>query len=150
MTEKEDISNVCLYLFLRGKDIDPDEVTILLGIEPSTKHKVGEIHGKNQEMVWKTGLWLLDSTGQVQSSDIEKHIIWVLDQLEPMKPQLASIMTNPDVHIELRIIFSLFRQSWESKINVRTMERLAELKIPLGISTWYLGYSEEVNEFGSN
>ena len=44
MTEKEDISNVCLYLFLRGKDIDPDEVTILLGIEPSTKHEVGEIH----------------------------------------------------------------------------------------------------------
>ena len=73
------------------------------------------------------------------------------DQLEPMKPQLASIMTNPDVHIELRIMDSLFRQSWESKINVRTMERLAELKIPLGISIMNIHkYTEEVNEFGSN
>ena len=145
-----DISNVCSYFFLRGKNIDPDEITLLLGIKPTTKHRVGEIHGKNQDMVWKTGLWLLDSTAQVQSTEIEEHIIWVLDQLEPMKLQLTSIMDKSDVHIELRIIFSLFTRNWDSIINVKTIERLAELKIPISISTWYLGYSEEANEIDFN
>lgn len=143
-------SNVCIYLILRGKSVDPDEVTSLLGIVPDTKHKVGEIHGQNQEMVWETGLWLLDSSGHIQSEDIEKHIAWVLDQLEPMKLTLATIRTKPDIHIVLKMIFSLFSANWETKITNRTIDRLAELKIPLDISFWYLGYKDEEEEFCSN
>jgi hypothetical protein len=146
MSKNEDPSHVYLHFFLRGKDIDPDEVTQLLGMEPIMKYKLGDRHGKNKEMVWKTGLWLFDSKQQSESVDINQQVILLLDQLESVNKQLASILAKGNVYAEIKIIFSLFRRNWDAILSANTITRLAGLNIPLSISIAYLSYSYEEDE----
>lgn len=140
---KNDPYLVSALFFIRGKNLNPDEATDLLGILPYLKHKKGDQHGEKGEMVWKSGFWSIDTKSLVPSQDIEQHIVWILDQLEKAKDELEAIRSTDGIYIELEIIISLFRRNYNVTISSKTIQRLSAMNIPLGFSISYMAYPNE-------
>ena len=67
-----------------GDDLVPDEITQLLGRTPSYAAVKREIewHTAIPIRTMITGVWDLESLGQVDSSDTEEHIQWLIDVLD--------------------------------------------------------------------
>jgi hypothetical protein len=131
-------NNIYIRFFIKGEDIDPDEISNRVGIIPAYKYKSGDLHGKNNQMVRKIGLWSITSSGMVNSSDLQLHIEWLLDILEPVKNQLNSIISKPDVYAEISCIFNLFSIEWDSRLEPSLLDRIAALNIKFRISIYCL------------
>ncbi len=74
---------------LMGRTLDHEDVTRRLGIAPSHAHNAGDprrprFPRASETMRWRDGHWALSSRGQVDSTDLEAHIQWILDRLEPV------------------------------------------------------------------
>lgn len=131
-------NNIYIRFFIKGEDIDPDEISHMLGIIPAYKYKRGDLHGKNNQMVRKKGLWSISSSENVDSSDLQLHIEWLLALLEPVKIQLKSIISTPEVYAEISCIFNLFSIEWDSRLEPSLLDRIAALNIKFGISIYCL------------
>lgn len=57
-------------LRIGGKTLDPEMVTLRLGIDPSNAFKVGDRFGKDGSVVRKHGHWSLTSEGNLTSTDL--------------------------------------------------------------------------------
>ncbi len=134
---------VSAHFFLRGKGVNPDEITTLLGRVPEMGHKTGDQHGEHGEMIWKSGFWLIDTQPFVISQDMDQHVVWILDLLEEAKDELKAIQLREDVYMELKIVISLFRRNWDAILSPKTIERLSDLNIPFSLSVSYLAYPHE-------
>src|SRR5713226_10670143 len=66
-------------------DLDPEEITRLLGLQPTRGWKRGEPRNPRARtpIPAKFGVWLLSTRGIVQSRDVRRHIDWLLDRAEP-------------------------------------------------------------------
>lgn len=138
MIEKEDINEVYVRFFIRGKDIDPDEITQDLGIAPSYKFQQGDRYGENNQSIRKQGLWSITSGGQVNSTDLEPHLEWVLSQLEAAKSQLESILSTSEIHAQISCVFNLFTLEWNDWLKPEMLRRIADLNIYFGVSVYCL------------
>lgn len=138
MNTEIESNNIYIRFFIRGENIDPDEISHILGIIPSYKYKRGDLHGKNNQMVRKKGLWSITSDEKVDLSDLQVHIDWLLDLLEPVKNQLNSINSMPGVYTEISCIFNLFSIEWDSRLEPNQLDRIAALNIKFGISIYCL------------
>src|SRR5689334_8751292 len=73
-----------------GPDVDPDELTELLGIEPTASHKVGEARGKR---TFDFGSWRLSSR-TLETTELETHIEWLLDRLDAANTSLRDLIAS--------------------------------------------------------
>jgi hypothetical protein len=72
---------------LYGRDLVPDAITVGTGISPSGT----QLRGDRRKGIYRpadVGMWKLTSRGHVESTDLETHIVWLLDLLEPVRDAL--------------------------------------------------------------
>ena len=135
-----DPNGIYVKLYFQGKNVDPDDITKRLGIVPSRKHKTGESHGLNNEFTWKTSTWVLDSRSSIQSTNVEVHLQWLLDQIEPVKSIIKSIASDKEVHSEIKCIFLLFSRLYSQSFSPEIIERISDLNINFVVYYHYLEY----------
>lgn len=79
---------------ITGDDLDPEEISRQLGIEPSHSHRKGEPHigrsGYDYEKPWSTGVWLVSSEDVVKSLDLRRHLDWVIGLVRDKADVLAA------------------------------------------------------------
>lgn len=67
-------------LFIQHADLEPEVLTERLGVRPTYSFRSGEKTYK-----WGTpiehGRWCLDTRSSVRSSDLRRHLDWLIDQL---------------------------------------------------------------------
>ena len=66
-----------------GDELVPDEMTLLLGCKPTSKHQKGEVLiGSNtgKKRIAKTGLWRLEAS-EAEPGDLDQQIEEILSQL---------------------------------------------------------------------
>jgi hypothetical protein len=90
MFESEYPTSLYASFILRGKDLDPQEVSTLLDINPSRSFKRGE--RRTETKVWPHGFWKLESKDHIQSENLASHIEWLVNQLEPMASRLTTLV----------------------------------------------------------
>ena len=95
MSDIESESNCYATFILRGKGLNPQEVTKSLNIHPSKSFQRGDYRTETDR--WKHNFWSFDSKGEVRSEDLSAHIQWLLDQLNPVKDKLVDILKGKDV-----------------------------------------------------
>ncbi len=105
MSENENPTRIYATFILRGKELDPQSVTELLGITPSRSFKRGDIRTEQKE--WPHGFWGLTSDGNVQSADLVMHIEWLIHQLEPVKPVLIKLFEDGGLDAEISCFWIL-------------------------------------------
>ena len=66
------------------------EVTVRLGIEPTTSHERGDRLGARTRAVARQSGWVL-STDVREPSDLHEHLIELLDRVEPVRDRLLEL-----------------------------------------------------------
>jgi hypothetical protein len=81
---------------LHGNDVDPNALTRVLGISPSygcTKAAVSPFEGFPASD--PTGVWAVSSEGKLFSTNLERHLLFLMDVLEPVR---AKILQTVEAH----------------------------------------------------
>lgn len=128
----------CLYTHasfrMFGPDVDPDEVTALLGIEPTRSHRFGEIRYKDRR--FEHGMWLLDSDG-LETTDAESHLEYLLDRLDAARTPVKELIASGRYWTDISC-------SWTSRFghggpifSPQILARILDLNIPLGFDLYF-------------
>jgi len=72
--------HTCALLLVSGDNIENDEFTSQFGMPPSEAGKAGEC-----------SCWRVSSKRLVQSTNAERHIHWLLDQIEGKKQTISDL-----------------------------------------------------------
>jgi hypothetical protein len=72
-------------LIFAGDRLDPDRITALLGVQPTTAYRKGEVYRRSRghEARGRTGLWLLSSKTHVLSAELSNHLAYLASLLNP-------------------------------------------------------------------
>jgi hypothetical protein len=72
-------------LSFAGDRLNPAEISRLLGVEPTTAYRKGEVYKRTRghEVVGRTGLWLLSSRGHVKSGELNDHLAYLTAVIFP-------------------------------------------------------------------
>ena len=114
-----DKTDVCLGVY--GDDLDPDQVTIVLGCEPTSSHRKGD-KMKRGINVWRRGAWLFSKVG---TADPEQLTCKLLDRLP--KDQRTWVRLAKKYDVQLR--FGLFLERWNRGLEFtpQLVARMAKL-----------------------
>jgi hypothetical protein len=75
----------CVSLRFAGDKLEPNRISELLGVEPTTAYRKGEIYRRSRghEVRGRTGLWLLSTRRRIESTELEVHFTYLLTVLFP-------------------------------------------------------------------
>lgn len=119
---------------IRGKDLDPQVVTELLGIAPTRSFKRGDQRTENKK--WPHGFWGLTSDERVHSIDLALHIEWVINQLEPVKRDLLEIISESGIDAEISCFWIMPTNHEYLQFGSELLRRLADLSLPLNVDIY--------------
>lgn len=121
-------ATLCIY----PGEIDPDEVTRRLEIEPTTQQKMGEPvrrAGRPPKVATLSG-WFLRTRGQVESKDVRRHLDWLLDRLTPRIAEVWALR-SAGCRIEIACYWLGKTGQGGPTLSPAQMEKLAALNIEL-------------------
>jgi hypothetical protein len=116
------VDKTTVTLGFYGDDLDPAEVTAMLGCKPTSSHRKGENMTKGGVRVWPRGAWLLSKTGM---TDPEKLTKKVLDRLPRDERLWVRLAKKHDV--QLRFGFFLERCNRGLDFTPQLVARMAKL-----------------------
>ena len=116
--EEENTKKVFVDFRIRSDILSPQEITQNLGVMPTQSWEKGEKYqGKARDpktkqfyTIWREqpwGMWHLNTQGIVSDLRVEKHILYMLNLLEPSKKRLEQYLSRKE---EYRISFYIH---WE-------------------------------------
>ncbi len=144
MPDNTYLRRVWATLRLGGENLDPDEVTERLGITPTYAHRRGQVHNKRGD-VWREGQWSLTSENQHVPCDLEDHIAWVLDRIEPVREQFLEICIG-DVSADMFCFLECYGMGGP-QLSPTLMKRMARLDLPLGLDIYVAALSSFVRSY---
>ncbi len=135
MPDNPNASRTWATLRIWGRDLDPDSVTALLGVVPSKSFRRGD--QRNPRSVWPHGRWSLTSEGQMTSTDLEAHIQWLLDRIEPRGAGLAALREDASVKADVFCFWESATGHGGPEFSPALLSRLGALALPLGIDIYF-------------
>jgi hypothetical protein len=123
-------------LTILGEEVQPDEITRLLGVAPTRTHLRGEprsLHGKIAKLVWKDSLWLL-TCPLTDDRDPAEHLIWLLDSVEPKLSVIKDLAAK--FRVKVFCGFSSMNGQGGFTLAPITLQRLARLGVPFSLDLY--------------
>jgi hypothetical protein len=120
---------------LWGETLDPHEVSRAMGIAPSAIVAAGEWVSKRAPSPY--GGWNLSSEHQLDSTDLEQHIAWLLVQLEPVQSILAPLLADPAVHCDVFCMWESATGHGGPVFSPLLLRRLGALGAELGLDIYF-------------
>lgn len=108
----DDVSETAASLHIRGDDVDPDEVTRLLGREPKRGWRKGEFYrtpSGNRFRAW-TGSWMLKAADRAPG-DLDGHIAELLAPLTDDLTVWKALSERFDVYLYFGIFIRKYNQA---------------------------------------
>lgn len=120
-----------------GDGLEPDEITAILGIQPTESHRRGDIRRTRSGRAigeWREGAWLYkEKSDDVES--IEEALASFVRRLSESKEKIRSISCRPDVRLA-DISSAEFGSSGSQfpsiGLNLSSLEALAEMGLEFG------------------
>ncbi len=76
------------------RDLDPSEITKLLGVEPVEAFRAGDLHPPKPDRVWEYGGWFLSSRDVLASRDLRRHLDWLLQRIIQRRGVFVMLLTR--------------------------------------------------------
>jgi len=124
-----------LTLSIHGDDLDPDEISRILGCAPSRSHRRGDPRSPRLPP-WEKGAWLL--TVECQAPIEPEHLLQsLLDRL----PDDPAIWDSLRARYEARLDFGVFQGAWNRgfSLSPEILKRVAALGFGLGFDIYMDG-----------
>ena len=132
MPHNPNVGRTWATIRLTDADLDPADVTRRLGIEPTTAFRRGDAFGRG--FARTLGSWELTSEGQVATNDLEEHLAWLLDRIEPTSGPFNAVRADGiDADI---FCFLETRGHGGPTFSPHLMGRLAALELVLGLDIY--------------
>ena len=119
----------------------PDQITDLLGIQPTMTNVAGDKvkHVRGSVRTVKYSGWFLSTENYVVSKDVRQHIDWLIEKIRPHRDALKSIQEMSDMKITLKCVWlSLLGHSgpvlWPEQ-----MRALADLDLECSFDIYFSG-----------
>jgi hypothetical protein len=95
-------------LIFAGDRLDPDRITALLGVQPTTAYRKGEVYRRSRghEARGRTGLWLLSSKMHVPGAELSDHLAYLRSVLKleddtGLSESIRAVMREGDLEAEV-------------------------------------------------
>ncbi len=134
MTEIVTASQTEATFRMSGNTVDPHEITAVLGIMPSKAFKAGDPRGKSAQ--WKHGQWSLSSEDHVSSTELQTHIEWLLDQLEPVQARIRSLLSKGDIEADIFCYWQFETFNAGLVLTAPLLKRLGDFNIDLDLDIY--------------
>lgn len=116
------------YFSLAGYHFNPDDVTRLLGIEPTSVNAAGAGSGMDRPAI---SLWELSTDKVTEDVDIYALTDIIIKQLEPIKEKILQVIQSHNLSPRIGVVLQLSVDKEESSPDVgfgaRTVRFLAEI-----------------------
>ena len=99
-----DKTSVMVDFSILGDDFDPDIITEMLAIVPSTKYKKGEINKRN--IAWKENCWSID-TGYIETIDLKNLIKEIIAKLNVRKTVLIDLKKKFEINYLFIVVMKI-------------------------------------------
>jgi hypothetical protein len=119
-------------LLIYHDDLNPDQITGLLDIQPTYSQVTGKTitRPSGKRFTPPIGLWSLSTEGEVDSRDVRRHLDWILDRLAGKDEALKRLQAEGH-----RMQVSCYWVSAEGQggptLSPAIMRRLGELEVEL-------------------
>lgn len=139
-----DVSRTRASLRIFGDDLDPDEISALLGAPPTLSGKKGEVRvdQRGVEQIATTGRWLLRVASR-QPGDLDGQLVELLSPLTPDTAVWRSLVARFKADIFCGLFLKEMNQGFE--LRPETLEMIGSRGLPLGFDI-YSAPPEETNE----
>ena len=127
-----------------GKDLDPQEISARLGVPASYGHRRGD--PRNGKGRWPEGIWTLTSEEQVGSTDLQQHIEWLLDRLEPVRDSLQALLAGPAYHADVFCFWESATGHGGPAFSAAFLRRFAVWNLDLGLDVYFAEPDEVASE----
>lgn len=134
----DDTYNTCkktdAALRIAHLDLDPEHISARLQVQPTSSIQRGQ-RWPGVRRPTKTGLWLLDTEGQIQSRDLRRHLDWIIDALAGKAAILADLRAEG---YEMDVFCNWVRLGGTGgpTLSPRNMQGLGKLGLELGFEFW--------------
>ena len=113
---------------MRADDLQPAEITALLGVEPTNSFFKGEEYSsRGRRMARPWGVWHLSSENMVKAKNPELHALWLLEVLEPHRKTLLAFMEERDIHADIHFWWKTGETGESLALSSDTVGRLCAL-----------------------
>jgi hypothetical protein len=123
-----------------SRDLDPDEVSRALNIEPTRSFRAGD--KRDVGAPYRRGGWLL-STEDFASRDVREHVDRLLDRLQPAAPALAHLVEG-GAQCNVVCYWSTDNGQGGPQLDPAQMAGLAGLHLPILFDVYDLSESRVV------
>jgi hypothetical protein len=127
MTNTSNPNRTFASIIFIGKELDPDKITAFLGITPSRSFKRGD--KRNETEKWLHGYWELCSSNMVNSSSLEFHFKWIIDQLVPIRQKLLALSKESEIKAEISCFSILPKGQTVLNLSSQIIKVLAEANL---------------------
>lgn len=113
---------------------NPDEITSILKLEPVRAFAKGQImypRGRKR----KEGIWAISSKGQLATTSMEQHLLFLLERLEPVKSEVIEIASRLSVTVFFNCSWTFTDVPGGPIITSGTLKRMADLGAHLSFYT---------------
>jgi hypothetical protein len=132
------IDGVNVTLALYSDELEPDEVSRALGVEPTSAHRRGE-RRKPTSSPYSTGAWLLTEHGR----DAEPAET-IIDRLLRQLPDDPAVWRGLKMRHEIQVRFGLHMTGWNKGLSIpsRQVTRIGELGARMEFDIYAYGEDE--------
>ncbi len=106
------IARVRASLRVFGDTLEPEEVSALLGHEPTRFHRKGDKCGPHGTSIEPTGAWILDSRIS-EKSEVEDHVEWILSVLTTDVDEWSSLTERFSASILCGVFLDQYNEGFE-------------------------------------
>lgn len=133
-----------------GEDLDPDDVTRLLGVEPTQALRRDQlVPTQTSVRRQEAGVWLLKSEGKVRSTSLERHLLYLLELVEPHAQALEELRRNGRATADFFCFWLSATGHGGPIFSADVMQRVAATGAELGIDFYGGAAVEDEAEHGS-
>lgn len=126
----ESCDNTFLTLRVYCDKNNPDEISSLLGIKPTSFQIKGQEIGMTKKREIKINGWFLTTEDLIKSKDCRRHLDYMTSQLIPIKTKLKKLI-NDGAKIDISCFWSSKNGQGGPTLSQKQFLELAELEIDL-------------------
>jgi Domain of unknown function (DUF4279) len=118
-------------------------VTRGLGLTPDVAGDKGQVQSPriNPQTggphVARTGVWYVSSEDALRTTSLERHLLWLLERIEPVADVLAQLRAEQQLNAEFIALWESATNDGGPVLSPQTLARIAALDAELGIDFWY-------------
>ncbi len=120
------VDEVRVTLALYSEDLDPDEVSRTLGVQPTSAHRRGERKGPRSPAYRKGAWWLTEEGHEAE------HVAPVIERLLRQLPEAPAVWSQLRTQHDVQIRFGLHMSGWNKGLVIprELVDRMASIGRP--------------------